>query len=77
MITPPGAGPGYWAGAPSAVLTEEGIYLAYRLRRPLGNGRGYAVAVARSADGVRFGRARSSRYGPAWSIPRPGGGGCT
>ena len=54
VVTPPGAGPGYWAGAPSAVLTEEGIYLAYRLRRPLGNGRGYAVAVARSADGVRF-----------------------
>ena len=54
VITPPGGGPGYWAGAPSAVLTEQGIYLAYRLRRPLGDGRGYAVAVARSADGVRF-----------------------
>ncbi|HYB87379.1 MAG TPA: hypothetical protein VEC76_11040 [Streptosporangiaceae bacterium] len=53
-IPPPGRGPGYWAGAPSAVLTEDGVYLAYRLRKPLGNGRGYAVAVARSADGVRF-----------------------
>ena len=53
-IAPPGGGPGYWAGAPSAVLAEDGIYLAYRLRKPLGNGRGYAVAVARSADGVRF-----------------------
>jgi len=53
-IPPPGRGPGYWAGAPSAVLAEDGIYLAYRLRKPLGNGRGYAVAVARSADGVRF-----------------------
>jgi hypothetical protein len=30
------------------------IYLAYRLRRPIGEGRGYAVAVARSADGVSF-----------------------
>ncbi|MGN6175057.1 MAG: hypothetical protein ACTHPS_19235 [Streptosporangiaceae bacterium] len=54
VITPPGAGPGYWAGAPSAVVTEDGIYLAYRLRRPQGSGRGYAVAVARSGDGVRF-----------------------
>ncbi len=30
------------------------IYLAYRLRRPLGAGRGYAVVVARSGDGERF-----------------------
>lgn len=30
------------------------MYLAYRLRRPLEQGRGYAVAVADSADGVRF-----------------------
>ncbi|MFI5081625.1 MAG: hypothetical protein ACHQCE_11175, partial [Streptosporangiales bacterium] len=54
VITPPGTGPGYWAGGPSAVLAEDAIYLAYRLRRPVGSGRGYAVAVARSADGVRF-----------------------
>jgi hypothetical protein len=51
---PPGAGPGYWAGAPSVVMVEDGVYIAYRLRRPLGAGRGYAVKVARSADGVRF-----------------------
>jgi hypothetical protein len=54
VITPPGTGPGYWAGAPSAVCTGDGFYLAYRLRRPVGDGRGYAVAVARSADGVGF-----------------------
>src|SRR6202012_5168883 len=30
------------------------VFLAYRLRRPAGKGRGYAVAVARSADGERF-----------------------
>src|SRR5215475_15748893 len=54
VITPPGVGPGYWAGGPSAVLAEDGIYLAYRLRRPVGNGRGYAVTVAHSADGVHF-----------------------
>jgi hypothetical protein len=28
--------------------------LAYRLRRPIGQGRGYAVVIARSADGVEF-----------------------
>src|SRR5438270_5292968 len=53
-IESPGTGPGYWSGAPSAVATEEEIFIAYRLRRPIGHGRGYAVAVARSADGVRF-----------------------
>jgi hypothetical protein len=51
---PPGTGPGYWAGAPCAVAGDGGIFLAYRLRRPIGQGRGYAVAVARSADGERF-----------------------
>src|SRR5215467_2100157 len=54
VIAPPGAGPGYWAGAPSAALGDDGIYLAYRLRRPIGAGRGYAIAVARSADGIHF-----------------------
>ena len=54
VIAPPGAGLGYWAGAPSAALGDDGIYLAYRLRRPIGVGRGYATAVARSADGMHF-----------------------
>src|SRR5262249_21853847 len=54
VIAPPGTGRGYWAGAPSAALRDDGIYLADRLRRPIGAGRGYAIAVARSADGVRF-----------------------
>jgi hypothetical protein len=54
VIGPPGAGLGYWAGAPSAAVSDDGMYLAYRLRRPIGAGRGYAIAVARSADGVRF-----------------------
>jgi hypothetical protein len=53
-IPPPGEGAGYWAGAPSAVRSDGQIYLAYRLRRPIGQGRGYAVTIARSADGVRF-----------------------
>jgi hypothetical protein len=54
VVPPPGDGQGYWAGAPSAVESGGLIYLAYRLRRPLGQGRGYAVAVARSIDGERF-----------------------
>ena len=54
VVEPPGAGDGFWAGAPSAAEGDGYIYLAYRLRRPLGEGRGYAVVVARSADGERF-----------------------
>ncbi|MEV4110104.1 hypothetical protein [Nonomuraea sp. NPDC049695] len=53
-VEPPAAGEGHWAGAPSAVAADGLIYLAYRLRRPVGQGRGYAVVVARSADGERF-----------------------
>jgi hypothetical protein len=54
-IAAPGAGSGYWAGAPYAAVAEDGeIFLAYRLRRPIGRGRGYAVGIARSADGERF-----------------------
>ena len=53
-VGPPGPGEGTWAGAPSAACYDGEIYLAYRLRRPEGQGRGYAVAVARSADGVHF-----------------------
>ena len=36
------------------MAVDGAIYLAYRLRRPLGAGRGYAVVVARSHDGVTF-----------------------
>jgi hypothetical protein len=51
-VGPPGSEPGSWSGAPSAVLDGDEIVLAYRLRR--GPRRGYAVAIARSADGVNF-----------------------
>jgi hypothetical protein len=54
VVAPPGDGPGYWAGGPSAVEWDGTIYLAYRMRRPLGMGRGYAVQVARSQDGENF-----------------------
>ncbi|MFI6318700.1 hypothetical protein ACIBG8_14320 [Nonomuraea sp. NPDC050556] len=53
-VAPPQTGDGHWAGAPSAVAADGAVYLAYRLRRPIGHGRGYAVVVARSADGERF-----------------------
>ncbi|MFB9888993.1 hypothetical protein [Planobispora takensis] len=53
-VAPPTPGEGHWAGAPSAVAHEGRIYLAYRLRRPVGQGRGHTVVVARSADGERF-----------------------
>ncbi|MEV7010865.1 hypothetical protein [Streptosporangium sp. NPDC051022] len=53
-VEPAQAAPGHWAGAPSAVASDGLIYLAYRLRRPVGEGRGYAVVVARSEDGERF-----------------------
>jgi hypothetical protein len=53
-VAAPGRGAGYWAGGPSAVAADGGVYLACRLRRPLGHGRGYANAVAFSRDGVGF-----------------------
>jgi hypothetical protein len=54
VVPAPGPGPGNWAGAASAVLVDGGIYLTYRVRRPLGHGRGVSVVVARSDDGVTF-----------------------
>jgi hypothetical protein len=53
-IEPEGSGPGFWAGASSAFAYQDEIFLAYRLRRPLNRGRGGAVVVARSTDGVNF-----------------------
>ncbi len=54
VAVPEADGPGNWAGAPSALLVDGTYYLAYRLRRPVGDGRGYAVVIASSADGERF-----------------------
>ncbi|MET8161994.1 hypothetical protein ABZT47_37025 [Sphaerisporangium sp. NPDC005289] len=54
VLAPPGDEPGHWVGAPSSVHSDGVFYLAYRLRRPIGEGRGYAVRVARSLDGERF-----------------------
>lgn len=54
VLEPDDAGPGSWVGAPSAVRVGEEIWLAYRRRRPVGEGRGIANVVARSDDGIRF-----------------------
>ena len=54
VVEPPGTGEGYWAGGPSAVFHDGTYWLAYRLRRPVDDGRGYANVIARSEDGVRF-----------------------
>jgi hypothetical protein len=53
-VLPPEDGPGAWAGGPSAVWDGTDIVLAYRLRRPVGHGRGFAVVIARSSDGQNF-----------------------
>jgi hypothetical protein len=54
VVPAPAAGPGNWAGAPSAALFDGVFWLAYRVRRPLTKGRGVSVVVARSSDGVQF-----------------------
>jgi hypothetical protein len=54
VVPAPDAGPGNWTGAPSAVLVDGTFWLTYRVRRPLSEGRGVAVVVARSSDGVSF-----------------------
>jgi hypothetical protein len=72
-IEPPGSGVGYWAGGPSAVWQGGAYYLAYRLRRPVDKGRGYANVVARSEDGCHFetvATVTSAQFGAA-SLERP------
>jgi hypothetical protein len=73
VIPPPDSRAGSWAGAPGAVLVGGTFYLAYRLRRPVGEGRGYANVVARSDDGVHFDTLtvlRKEQFG-AESLERP------
>jgi hypothetical protein len=55
---PPGAGEGYWIGAPGAMYDSQDkwFYLVYRLRRPRGvePDRGAEIQIARSRDGIEF-----------------------
>ncbi len=72
-VEPPDSGTGAWAGAPCAIRADGEIFLAYRLRLPIGRGRGYANVVARSADGVRFtpvAQVEKDRFSAA-SLERP------
>ena len=86
VVEPPEPRPGSWAGAPSAVVADGAYWLAYRLRNPVGEGRGYANVIARSTDGVRFDTvpryavtpsAVTASSAPHWSSRRRAGGGCT
>jgi hypothetical protein len=54
VLPPPGSGPGNWSGASSVILVDDVFWLAYRVRRPLSDGRGVATMVARSGNGVDF-----------------------
>jgi hypothetical protein len=54
VVPAPGKGPGNWAGAASAVADGDLVYLAYRVRRPLAQGRGVTTVVAGSRDGLEF-----------------------
>ncbi|MBM7808811.1 hypothetical protein JOD57_004648 [Geodermatophilus bullaregiensis] len=54
VVEPEDPRPGSWAGAPSVLLVDGTWWLAHRLRRPVGEGRGFGNVVARSDDGVRF-----------------------
>ena len=54
VVEAPGSGPGNWSGAASATFVDGYFYLTYRVRRPLAEGRGVSVVVARSSDGLSF-----------------------
>ena len=54
VVSAPGPGAGNWAGAASATRVDDTIFLAYRVRRPLPDGRGVSVVVAASQDGLVF-----------------------
>jgi hypothetical protein len=54
VVAPDDPRTGAWVGAPSAQLVGGTWWLAYRLRRPVGEGRGGANVIARSDDGVHF-----------------------
>ncbi len=71
-VPAPGAGPGHWAGAPSAQPDGHGGWVvAYRVRTPTERGAG--VVVARSEDGVHLetvAHLTRQRFG-AESLERP------
>ena len=54
VVPAPASGPGNWSGAVSALRVGDVFWIAYRVRRPVEEGRGVAVTVARSDDGENF-----------------------
>jgi hypothetical protein len=54
VVPAPAPGPGNWSGAPSAIFDDGVFVLAFRVRRPLGEGRGIATQLAISEDGIHF-----------------------
>ena len=72
VLSPDGKVSGFWVGAPSAVEHDGVIHLAYRLRRPVGSGRGFANVLATWApDGpVTAGVIERDRF-DADSLERP------
>jgi hypothetical protein len=68
----PGAGPGYWAGASSAALDEDGkVVIAYRVRN--GHDGVDQTVIARSSDGEALSTVAildQTRFGAQW-MERP------
>lgn len=56
VFAPEGEGYGYWVGGHSVVFDPDDakFYLFYRVRYPLGKGRGAKCRIAESSDGVVF-----------------------
>ena len=56
VVEPDRPEPDYWVGAPSVVYDVRGqrFVMAYRVRHPIGRGRGIACRIAESADGITF-----------------------
>jgi hypothetical protein len=50
VVPAPGTEPGNWSGAASAVLVDGVYWLTYRVRRPIREGRGVSVVVARRGE---------------------------
>lgn len=82
VVPAPGPGPGNWSGAASAALVDGVFWLTWRVRRPLTDGRGVSVVVARSDDGLVFEQvtevAREDFGAESFErpvlVPLPGGG---
>ena len=71
-VKAPGQGPGYWAGAPSSALDEDGTFVvAYRVRN--GHEGNDETVVARSVDGERFTTVATldETYFAAQAVERP------